>query len=133
MSAEVFFDTNVIVYSLSSDAEKAARASALIGSGGVVSVQVLNEFVNVSVRKFAKPLQEIRKILSDIRQLCTVKPLGVETHDLALDIAENYRFNIFDSLIVASALLAGCKTLYTEDLQHGQVIEGLTVRNPFKP
>ena len=131
MSADAFFDSNVLLYSVSSDSIKAARAIALINTGGVVSVQVLNEFANVSRHKYEVPFDKIRKALLAFRELCTVRPLDVETHDAALDIAERYRFHIFDSLIVASALRAGCKTLYTEDLQHGQIIDGLTVRNPF--
>lgn len=131
MSADAFFDSNVLLYSVSSDSIKAARAIALINTGGVVSVQVLNEFANVSRHKYEVPFDKIRKALLAFRELCAVRPLDVETHDAALDIAERYRFHIFDSLIVASALRAGCKTLYTEDLQHGQVIDGLTVRNPF--
>jgi len=131
MSADAFFDSNILLYSVSSDAIKAARAMALINAGGVISVQVLNEFANVSRRKYDVPFDKIRKALSAFRELCVIRPLDVETHDTALDIAERYRFHIYDSLIIASALRAGCKTLYTEDLRHGQVIDGLTVRNPF--
>lgn len=131
MSADAFFDSNILLYSVSSDSIKAARAMALINAGGVISVQVLNEFANVSRRKYDVSFDKIRKALSAFRELCAVRPLDVETHDTALDIAERYRFDMYDSLIVASALRAGCKTLYTEDLQHGQVVDGLTIRNPF--
>jgi predicted nucleic acid-binding protein len=131
MSADAFFDSNILLYSVSSDSIKAARAMALINAGGVISVQVLNEFANVSRRKYDVSFDKVRKALAAFRELCAVRPLDVETHDAALDIAERYRFDMYDSLIVASALRAGCRTLYSEDLQHGQVVDGLTIRNPF--
>ena len=77
---------------------------------------------------------EIREILATVRTVCRTHPLTLETHERALEIAERYRFSVYDSLIVASARLACCKTLYAEDLQHLQVIEGqLTIINPFLP
>lgn len=129
--ADSFFDTNVLLYLLSKDATKADRSEALLASGGVVSVQVLNEFASVASRKLAMTIAEIREILSTIRAACAVMPLDIETHDLGLDIAERHRFSIYDALIVAAAMRAGCAILYTEDLQQGQVIEKLQIRNPF--
>ena len=129
--ADSFFDTNVLLYLLSKDAAKADRAEALLASGGVVSVQVLNEFASVASRKLAMTIAEIREILSTIRAACAVMPLDIETHDLGLDIAERHRFSIYDALIVAAAVRAGCAILYTEDLQQGQVIEKLQIRNQF--
>src|SRR5664279_5576610 len=129
--AEVFFDTNVLLYLLSNDAAKADRAEMLLASGGVVSVQVLNEFASVASRKLAMTMPEIREILSTIRTVCIVNPLDIETHDLGLDMSERYRFTIYDGLIVAAAVRAGCSVLYTEDLQHGQLIERMTIQNPF--
>ena len=129
--ADSFFDTNVLLYLLSKDATKADRSEALLASGGVVSVQVLNEFASVASRKLAMTIVEIREILSTIRAACAVMPLDIETHDLGLDIAERHRFSIYDALIVAAAMRAGCAILYTEDLQQGQVIEKLQIRNPF--
>lgn len=129
--ADSFFDTNVLLYLLSKDATKADRSEALLASGGVVSVQVLNEFASVTSRKLAMTIAEIREILSTIRAACAVMPLDIETHDLGLDIAERHRFSIYDALIVAAAMRAGCAILYTEDLQQGQVIEKLQIRNPF--
>jgi predicted nucleic acid-binding protein len=130
-AAEVFFDTNVLLYLLSPEAAKADRAEALVGRGGVISVQVLNEFASVATRKLSVSLPEIREILSTVRTLCDVVPLSTETHDLSLDLAERYRLSIFDAVIIAAAILAECRTLYSEDMQHGQKIEGLTIRNPF--
>lgn len=130
-AADAFFDTNVLLYLLSEDAEKAELAEALLAEGGVVSVQVLNEFAAVARRKRAMAFGEIRDVLATVRAVCPVVPLDLETHDLGLDLAERYRFSIYDGLILAAALRAGCHVLYTEDLQHGQTVGDLTIRNPF--
>jgi predicted nucleic acid-binding protein len=130
--AESFFDTSVLLYLLSSETEKADRIETLLAESGVISVQVLNEFTAVACRKLAMPLADIREILETVRNICRTEPLTVEDHDRAVQIMERYKFSFYDSVIVASALRAGCKILYTEDLQHRQVIERqLTVTNPF--
>ena len=129
--AKTFFDTNILLYLLSADAAKADRAEELLAGGGIVSVQVLNEFAAVASRKLGMPWSEIRDALGPIRAICEVEPITVETHDRALEIAERYRFSIYDATIIAAALKAGCNTLYSEDLQDGQRIEKLTIRNPF--
>jgi predicted nucleic acid-binding protein len=131
--AEVFFDTNIVLYLLSADAVKADRAEELLAVGGVISVQVLNEFAAVASRKLGMSWPEIRDVLAQIRVVCPVEPMSADTHDRALQIAERYRLSVYDALIVAAALVAGCATLYSEDMQDGQVIERqLTIRNPFK-
>ena len=131
-AADDFFDTNVLLYLLSADAAKANRAEALIAGSGTVSVQVLNEFASVASRKLRMPWAEIREVLAQARAVCAVEPLSLETHDTALRVAERYGLSIYDALIVAAALLAGCKTLYSEDMQDGQLIERkLKIRNPF--
>lgn len=129
--ADVFFDTNVLLYLVSGDPAKANRAEQLVAQGGVISVQVLNEVAAVAAGKKGVQFAKIRETLSAFRALFVVVALDIETHDLGLDIAERYRFSIYDSMIVAAALRARCSTLYSEDLQHGQTIERLTVRNPF--
>jgi predicted nucleic acid-binding protein len=130
--AEVFFDTNVVLHLLSADAVKADRAEELLATGGMISVQVLNEFASVASRKLRLSWPEIRDVLAPIRVICPVVPLSVDTHDRALLLVERYGLSLYDALIVAAALLAGCKTLYSEDMQHGQVIERqLTISNPF--
>jgi predicted nucleic acid-binding protein len=126
-----FFDTNVLLYLLSKDAAKADRAEALLASGGVVSIQVLNEFASVASRKLAMTIPEIREILSTIQGVCIVKPLDIETHKRGLELAERYGFSIYDGMIVAAAVRAECTILYTEDLQQGQMIAKLQIRNPF--
>lgn len=132
--AEFFFDTNVILYLLSADAAKADRAEELLAIGGIISGQVLNEFAAVASRKLGMTWPEIREVLAQVRVVCPVEPVSVETHDKALQVAERYGIPIYDALIVAAALMAGCTILYSEDMQNGQVIERhLTIRNPFKP
>ena len=131
-AAEVFVDSNVLLYLLSGDPTKADRAEALLAAGGTISVQVLNEFASVASRKLGMSMPEIREFLGVVRAVCTVEPISEATHDRGLAVSERYGFSIYDSIIVASALLAGCATLFSEDLQDGQVIEDqLTVRNPF--
>ena len=133
MSAtDAFFDTNVLLYLLSEDTAKADRAEDLLAEGGVISVQVLNEFAAVASRKLGLAWPEIREVLGTAQSLCRVEPLTIATHERGLAIAERYGFSVYDSLIVAAALLAGCGVLWTEDLQDGQRIEEqLTVKNPF--
>jgi predicted nucleic acid-binding protein len=133
MSARPFLDTNVILYLLSEDSTKANRAEALLAQGGTISVQVLNEAVNVMTRKLKMDLDEVCEVLAGVRYACDVQPVTVETHDQALDIMRRYGFSIYDSGIIAAATGAGCTTLYSEDLQDGQRIgSGLTIANPFK-
>jgi predicted nucleic acid-binding protein len=130
--ADVFFDTNVVLYLLSADAVKANRSEELLAIGGCISVQVLNEFTSVALRKLRMSWPEIHEVLAQVRVVCPVKAVTPETYDRAAAVAERYGLSIYDALIVAAALLAGCDTLYSEDMQHGQVIERqLTIHNPF--
>ena len=132
-AAERFFDTNVVLYLFSSDDARADRAEKELSAGGVVSVQVLNEFASVASRKLRMSIAEIREVLATIRAVCTIVPITEETHDLGLQVAERYGLAVYDSLIVAAALLAGCKTVMSEDMQDGQVVEGrVRIRNPFR-
>ena len=133
MSAvDAFFDTSVLLYLLSSDAAKSDRVEALLADRGTISVQVLNEFAAVAIRKLKMPLPEVREVLDTIRAVCDVETVTVETHDRALAVVERYGFSPYDSLLIAAALIAGCKVLYSEDLQHGQLIDRqLRVVNPF--
>jgi predicted nucleic acid-binding protein len=127
-----FFDTNVLIYAFAKNDPRAEIAEALLARGGVVGVQTLNEFVAVAVRKLAMPWQEVLEALRAIRVLCPAPvPLTVRTHDAGLRIAERYGYPIYDSLVIAAALEACCGTLFSEDMKHGQIIDGLTIRNPF--
>lgn len=130
--AKSFFDTNVLLYLLSEDVAKADRAEELVANGGVISVQVLNEFAAVASRKLGMSWSEIKEVLLSIRAVCEIGAMTVKTHNRGIQIAERYGLSLYDAMIVASALCAGCKTLYSEDLQDGQVIDGqLRIRNPF--
>ena len=127
-----FFDTNVLVYLASSDATKADRAEAAIAKGGTISVQVLNEVANVARRKMQMSWDDTHAFLNMLRGLLTVHPLTVETHETGLRLAERYGLSTYDAMIAASALQAGCDTLWSEDMQHGMVLdEGLRILNPF--
>jgi predicted nucleic acid-binding protein len=127
-----FFDTNILVYAVTANDPRAAAAAELLAQGGCLSVQVLDEFASIARRKFNKPWNEIRTTLADIRDLCEpAMALTAETHEAALRIAERYGYQIYDSRIIASATQAGCDVLYSEDMQHGQKIDRLTIRNPF--
>ena len=134
MPAKAFFDTNVLIYAIAQNDARGPRAEALLAAGGVVSVQVLNEFVSVTRRKLRLPWKDVAEALDAIRVLCPSPiPITISTHERALKIAEVRSYEIHDALIVAAALEAGCGTLFSEDLQHGQVIDGkLTIRNPFR-
>jgi predicted nucleic acid-binding protein len=128
-----FFDTNVLVYLASSDVAKADRAEAIIAGGGSISVQVLNELANVARRKMQMSWDETRALLNTLRGLLTVHPVTVATHEAGLRVAERYGLSIYDSMIAASALDAGCDTLWSEDMQHGMKLdEGLRIANPFR-
>jgi predicted nucleic acid-binding protein len=134
MSAKAFFDTNVLVYALAENDPRSQKSEELLAGGGVVSVQVLNEFAAVARRKLGMEWNEVREALEAVRALCpNPVALTVATHDAALRIAESYGYGIYDALIAAAALQAKCATLYSEDFQDGQVIGGkLTIRNPFQ-
>ena len=129
---DAFFDTSVLLYLLSSDAAKSDRVETLLADRGTISVQVLNEFAAVAIRKLKMPLPEVREVLDTIRAVCEVEPVTIETHDRALAIVERYGFSLYDSLLIAAALITDCRVLYSEDLQHGQLIDRrLRVVNPF--
>jgi len=133
MSDKVFFDTNVLLYTIGQHDARTPAAEALLARGGVISVQVLNELASVARRKLQMSWPEVTEALEAIRILCPSPiPITVEMHNAALRLAGQHGFHIYDSLIVAAALEADCATLYTEDMQSGQVIDGrLTIHNPF--
>ncbi|MCU7919120.1 MAG: PIN domain-containing protein [Candidatus Thiodiazotropha sp. (ex Epidulcina cf. delphinae)] len=129
---KAFIDTNILLYLLSNDADKADRAEAIIRKGGLISVQVLNELTSVARKKLAMPWKEINEFLALIRSLCPVEPLTIATHDKGRSVSERYGLNVYDAMILSAALLAECRILYTEDMQDGQLIDQqLRIRNPF--
>ena len=130
MSVE-FADTNVVLYLLD-DGPKADRAEVILGQGPRISVQVLNESLVNCRRKAGLGWEEAAAFLEGVRALCPVEDLSVQTHDVGRALAERYGFSIYDAMIVASALVAGCTTLWSEDMQDGLLVEGqLRIVNPF--
>ena len=130
MSAE-FADTNVILYLLD-DGPKAARAEEILGQGPRISVQVLNETLVNCRRKAGLDWSETATFLGGIEALCQVEDLTLQTHQVGRALAERYQLAIYDAMIVASALIAGCRTLWSEDMADGMLIEDhLRIVNPF--
>jgi len=128
-----FLDTNILISLASDYATKADRAEAIVREGGTTSVQVLNEVANVARRKMLWSWREARGFLSSLRELLTVHPVTVDTHELGLALAERYQLGVYDALIAASALLAECDKLWSEDMQDGMTIDGrLRIINPFR-
>ena len=132
MSGRVFLDTNVLIYAFAEDSAKLDVAERLVNQGGVISVQVLNELMNALRREFGFGWPQIRRIIDSILMTCPGPlPLTLGTHRAALLICERYGYSVYDGLIIASAAEGGCTTLYSEDLQHGQVVDGARILNPF--
>lgn len=138
MTARPFLDTNVLVYAALEDRspgylQRIERAETILRQGGVVSVQVFHEFADVARRKFKEDWPKIAETLLVMEEFCgSPLPITVAIHRRALDLAARYRLRIYDAVVVSSAIAANCDTVFTEDLQHGQVIEGLWIENPFR-
>ena len=129
-----FFDTNVLMYLATDDRQKADRVEQLLRVRGIISVQVLNEITNVSRRKYRFSWRDTFTTLSTVRSYLDVVPVTLEIHESGLRLAERYGFSIYDSFIVAAALAAECDTLWSEDMQHGMLVDGrLRIANPFAP
>jgi predicted nucleic acid-binding protein len=126
-----FVDSNVVLYLLSGDAAKADQAQAILASGAVISVQVLNEVTSVCQRKLKMPWQEIDALLMAVKAACKVMPLTIESHEKAVELAKRFQLSFYDAHIVASAVLSGAPALLTEDMHTGLVVDALVLRNPF--
>ena len=128
---KAFFDTNILVYAATSDPKKQIAVDCL-RRGGVTSVQVLNEFVQVARRKLRLDWPQIELALGLVRtSLQDIAPLTLNTHTGAVLLAREHGLSFYDALIVAAANEAGCATLLSEDLQHGRKVGGLVIVNPF--
>jgi predicted nucleic acid-binding protein len=134
MPARPFFDTNILVYAITAGDRRSDIAEDLLAAGGVVSAHVVNELVAVARRKLDRSWSEIAEALAAIRILCpSPVPITIETHEAAVRVAQQHGYQIYDALVIAAALEAGCDTLFSEDLQDGQILDGqLTIRNPFE-
>lgn len=134
MKDKVFLDSNVIIYSYSSnDIHRQHIARKIISENeSHISTQVLQEVTNIIVRKFKFNFADARLVISECCRNNILHINSDVTVIAACDIAEKYLFSFFDSLIIASAIEAQCDILYSEDLQDGQVINGaLKIKNPF--
>ena len=129
--AKPFIDSNVVLYLFSSDTVKADRAESLLQSGGLISVQVLNEVASVCLRKLKMTWEDVDAVLETLKSTCEVLPVTLASHEKAVVLAQRYRLSLYDANIVANAILGGVKTLLSEDMQSGMLMDGVTVVNPF--
>lgn len=126
-----FFDSNILIYAYSTDIRRALALTTIAG-GGVISAQVLNEFTNVLRKKQKQDWPVIEAAVQSIRfRFPDIVPLTSDTHAAALVLARDHGLAFYDALIIASAIEAGCDTLYSEDMQHGRSIGGLAIVNLF--
>lgn len=138
MSDKVFLDTNIIVYSFDkSDPAKNTKAKQLLdlmygNSHYVISTQVIQEFCNVAFRKMVPSLseEEVTDFISTF-PASQIEKIDLETINKSLMIKKRYKFSFWDSLVIATAMIAGCDMLYSEDMKHDFVIEKLLIQNPF--
>ena len=135
MSDKVFLDTNILVYLHSFDEPRKRQTSTELFSSFqcCTSVQALNEFCYVSIKKQRRSRDEIEQALRNICDACQVSSISVTTMSHALKLHETYGYQFFDCLMLASAIENGCTQIMTEDMSSGHIIEQkLTIRNPFK-
>jgi predicted nucleic acid-binding protein len=129
-----FADSNILLYLPGADAARSKVAEEILRDNLTISVQVLNEIASVMLGKWRTSLAEVESVLALVRQATDVRGLDLATHTAGMAIAKRYRIGVYDSMIVAAALLAKCNTLYSEDFHHGLVIENqLRILNPFRP
>jgi predicted nucleic acid-binding protein len=132
MPASRFFDTNILIYAFSEDHPRTAPAEALLAGGGIIGVQVLNEFANVARRKLGWDWERIQSALGVIEELVgAARPVTAAIHSAAVNLARDHKLSFYDALIAAAALDARCRLLYSEDFQHGRKFGSLTIENPF--
>lgn len=139
MKDKYFLDTNILIYTFDASAPaKQKKALELVNEAlsknqGVISYQVVQEFFNVATRKFAVPLSVADAKLYFDRVLMPMCELYAdpEFYQFGLEIKELTHFSFYDALIVAAAIKTNCNILYSEDLEDGQLISGLAIKNPF--
>jgi predicted nucleic acid-binding protein len=131
-TAKCFADTNVAIYAVDADFVKREKALAVLAARPVISTQVVNEYLNVLLTKRKLGRADANELARALMATCDVAAVTPDITELAMNIGERYQVSHWDSLIVAAALATACDTLYSEDMQDGQVFEGrLTVKNPF--
>jgi predicted nucleic acid-binding protein len=132
--SRAFFDSNALVYLYSVDEpiKQSQALSALLSFECVISQQVINEFCNVNIQKKKMPLDKLKAVVENICYLFPLVSIEDRTVVYAITIHGRYGYSFYDSLIIAAAIESDSKYLFTEDLQDGQVIDGLTIANIFK-
>ena len=133
MRIRAFFDSNIIIYAfLRDEIGKGDIALELIRTSvPIISTQVLNECANIFLRKIGATPSETKGHLGTIKKFCETRRISEGTIDLALDIKTQYGYSYYDSLILSTAIENECKIVYSEDMQHQQIIENLQIINPF--
>ncbi|MBK6599603.1 MAG: PIN domain-containing protein [Proteobacteria bacterium] len=133
MPGDQFLDTNVLIYAFAANDARSAQAESLLANGGVIGVQVLNEFTNVTRRKLGWEWPQTEAALGVIEDLLgPALPLTMAIHSRAVALARDHTMAFYDALIVAAAIDARCRVLLSEDLQHGRKFGSLTINNPFR-
>jgi len=132
MQDSVFLDTNILLYLLSDDKNKKDVAKKLFKNDHYISIQVLNEFSNVSLKRFKLSIQDTKNLIEVISKKSKIVPYSEQTILSALNLKERYKYQFYDCLILATALENSCNILYSEDMQDQQMIENkLQIINPF--
>lgn len=138
MTSKIFFDSNILLYSVDTKdpekQEKARRVTKLASKqgNGVISTQVLQEYCSVDIKKFRREALIVKQLCRNWQNAFEVILIRPDIIEDAIEVNAIYQFSFYDSLIISSALAARCGVLMTEDMNHGQMIQGLTIVNPFK-
>ena len=135
MPDKAFIDTNVLIYSYSIDEPlKSAAANRVLddSSNNIISSQVISELSNILFKKFKLTSEEIENVILEVDNLLPIVGFDITTQVKAIRLKNKYKLQFYDSLIIATALENGCNILFSEDMQHLQVIDNtLTIINPF--
>jgi len=135
MPDKAFIDTNVLIYFISNDEVRkaTAREAILANPETTVSSQVINEFISTCLQKRLLSLDEVTEVSTGFMRALQFAPVNAATINSALKLVKKYKYSYWDSLIIASALENGCSVLYTEDMQHDQIINNrVRIANPFR-
>jgi predicted nucleic acid-binding protein len=135
MNDRIFIDTNILVYIVKDNTGKAEiiASKILMKNNSFISTQVVNEFWNVALKKLDFSYENVLFSITKFSEVFIISSVKLSTIKRALHIKEQYAYSFYDSAIIASALQNNCKILFTEDMQHNQIIENtLTIINPFK-
>ena len=135
MQDKVFFDSNIIIYLYSEDEIEKIKfiKEIILNNTNIISTQVINELCNIFKRKFKIDYEKLLEILNEIENSFEIYKINLNTIKYGINISKKYDYSYYDSLIIAQALENNCSTLYSEDLQHKQIIEKtLKIINPFK-